>query len=163
MKYLHQKGDTIVEVLIAMAVLGLVLGGAYASARRSLNATIQAHEHSAALKIAEEQQERLKYLSEQSLQPPDNIYNHLYVFCFKSSDLTLSNITITFPPPIGSTGTTIMAVPLNSYSSDCVDVSGVYRIAIGRASDNVFTVYIRWNNIHGTGQDQVTLAYKLDK
>lgn len=161
MRYLHQKGDTIVEVIIAMAVLGLVLGGAYASSRRSLNATIQAHEHSTALKLAEGQVENLKYLSEIiSPSPAQNIYNTAYdgglAFCINGSSQVVNAATTGYFA--AATATT-----LTDYSANCNPNSAGYYIAVGRSSANIFTVYVRWDNIHGSGQDQVTLAYKLDR
>lgn len=159
MKYLHQKGDTIVEVLIAMAVLSLVLAGAYASARRSLNATIQANEHSTALKIAEEQQEKLKYLSTITTSG-SGIYHPSYAstasFCVDGS--------LALQPATSSPTAAASATDLSVYTNPCKrDIGQVYYMAIGRDGSNVFTIYVRWHNIHGKGQDQVTLSYKLDK
>ena len=63
-KQLLQKignaGDTIVEVLIAIAVVSLVLGGAFTSTRRSSNTTRTAQEQGEALKLAESQVEQIK-------------------------------------------------------------------------------------------------------
>ena len=54
------KGDTIVEVLIAISVVSLLLAGAYTSTRRSVNATRTAQEQGEALKLAESQVEQIK-------------------------------------------------------------------------------------------------------
>lgn len=54
------RGDTIVEVLLALAVLGSVIVGAYSIATRSLNGVRVAQERSEATKIAEGQIESLK-------------------------------------------------------------------------------------------------------
>jgi type II secretory pathway pseudopilin PulG len=56
---LNQIGDTIVEVLIAIAVLGVVLAGAFVTANSSLNGEHTAQEHSQALTIAQGQVEDL--------------------------------------------------------------------------------------------------------
>lgn len=58
-----ERGDTIVEVLFAIAVIGFVLGASYASASRSVRLGRDAQEHTQALKLAETQVERLKYLA----------------------------------------------------------------------------------------------------
>lgn len=60
MHHLKNTGDTIVEVLIAMAVVSLVLAGAYTSTRKSANATRTAQEQGEALKLAESQVEQIK-------------------------------------------------------------------------------------------------------
>jgi Tfp pilus assembly protein PilV len=56
---IEQTGDTIVEVLVAMAVLMMVLVGAYVTASRSLHSERDAQEHTEALTIAQEQVEDL--------------------------------------------------------------------------------------------------------
>lgn len=55
-----QRGDTIVEVMLAMAVIGMVLGVAYGIANRSVTIGRSAQERSEALKIAESQLELIK-------------------------------------------------------------------------------------------------------
>ncbi len=57
---LNSAGDTIVEVLIAMAVLGAVLTGGYAIATSSLNGVRVSQERNEALKVAETQAEALR-------------------------------------------------------------------------------------------------------
>ncbi len=57
---LSSKGDTIVEVLIAIAIVSVVLAGAFAATRRSANATRTAQEQGEALKLAESQVELIK-------------------------------------------------------------------------------------------------------
>lgn len=59
-KQLSTRGDTIVEVLIAIAVVSVVLAGAFASVRNSVNATRTAQEQGEALKLAESQVEQIK-------------------------------------------------------------------------------------------------------
>lgn len=54
-----QGGDTIVEVLISIAILGTVLAGAYVTSNRSLLAERTAQEHTEALTLAESQVESL--------------------------------------------------------------------------------------------------------
>ena len=56
----NSRGDTIVEVLIAVAIVSLTLTGAYASVNRSTNATRTAQERAEALKWAETQVEQIK-------------------------------------------------------------------------------------------------------
>jgi type II secretory pathway pseudopilin PulG len=53
----NQKGDTIIEVMIALAVLMVVVTGGYTIATRSLNGARIAQERSEATKIAEGQLE----------------------------------------------------------------------------------------------------------
>lgn len=55
-----QSGDTIIEVLVAMSVIGLVLGAAFGIANRSVQIGQSAQERTEALKIAETQLEIFK-------------------------------------------------------------------------------------------------------
>lgn len=63
MIYRNQKGDTLIEVLLALAVVGLVLGVAYGAASRSSSIGRLAQERSEALKLAESQIERMKAMT----------------------------------------------------------------------------------------------------
>lgn len=63
-RFNRQNGDTIVEVLIVIAIISLVLGGAFASSRSSLVATQQSHERGEAVKFLEQQLELLKAAAE---------------------------------------------------------------------------------------------------
>lgn len=56
----RQSGDTIIEVLLAMSVIGLVMGAAFGIANRSVQIGQDAQERTEALKIAESQLEIFK-------------------------------------------------------------------------------------------------------
>jgi type II secretory pathway pseudopilin PulG len=61
------RGDTIVEVLFAIAISSLAITGAYALASKSLQTGIFATERTEANKLAESQIEALKYRQRESL------------------------------------------------------------------------------------------------
>ena len=61
-KRLTERGDTIVEVLIAISVMSLLIGGAFVLTNRSLQGTRAAQERLNALKLVESQLEQLKKL-----------------------------------------------------------------------------------------------------
>lgn len=63
---INNTGDTIVEVLIAIAIVSLVLGGAYVSTNRSFQTTRTAQERGEALKLAESQVEAIRQALEQN-------------------------------------------------------------------------------------------------
>ena len=56
----RQRGDTIIEVLLAMTVIGMSLGISYGIANRATQTGRQAQERTEALKLAESQLELLK-------------------------------------------------------------------------------------------------------
>lgn len=68
-----QTGDTLVEVLMAVIILGAVIGGAYATANRAVLAERNTQEHTDALTIAQAQVEAL--YAGNTLQPGDNCFN----------------------------------------------------------------------------------------
>ena len=57
---LGEAGDTIVEVLFAVVVIGMVLTGGYAVVNRSLLAEVDAQQHSTALGLTQTQIELLR-------------------------------------------------------------------------------------------------------
>lgn len=60
LRSLKQRGDTIVEVLFAVVVIGIVLTGAYAVVTHSLLSEQDAQEHSFALGLVQSQVEQLR-------------------------------------------------------------------------------------------------------
>ncbi len=85
-----QAGDTIVEVLIALTILGLALSIAYATASRSLTAIRLANETSNATAIAKSQVEQIRSAS---LLPSTD-------FCFNNSGTAIAyNIASCQVPP----------------------------------------------------------------
>jgi type II secretory pathway pseudopilin PulG len=88
-------GDTIIEVLIAIAVMSFVLGSAFAISNRSQLSIQDAQEHTEALKIAQSQVEQLKQISDNNpggfdnSGPPKTIFNTaLSNFCIQGGKIT---------------------------------------------------------------------------
>lgn len=166
-KNLNQAGDTIVEVLIAMAVVSLVLGGAYATANRSFLSIKLAQERSEALKLAEDQLEQLRVeqqtaTTNNTVNNPNSLFNRATIFCMNGGMQTSHN-------PVVNMGS-LPAFETEDYSTYlpvCKGGSGSnYNFAINRSSPAtdyyIFTVNVRWGGIRA-GQHQVTLSYKLNK
>ena len=59
----NQRGDTLIEVMVAMAIVASVLGAAYTTSARALRLARQAQERAEAVKFTQSQIESLKYLS----------------------------------------------------------------------------------------------------
>ncbi len=154
MKTINELGDTIVEVLIAVAVMSMVLGGAYSIASRSLSSIRQAQEHTVALKYAEAQIEQLKQMATNKgndyATTPNNIFSYGSNFC---------SIYATVPTP------GLYIYP--DSNANCTKSNGIpYHISISRTDSghvHKFTTLVHWDNIRGDGQDNVTLTYNLDQ
>lgn len=154
----RQRGDTIVEVLIAVIVLSTILASAYVVASRSYKENQQTQEHAQALQVAQAQLETLRATSSRPAVTP---------FCFDSSGNLVANST--WPP--GTITDDASTDTASQYPRDCKQApSGgsctgavCYRIAIrkGLYNDaNLYTVTVRWDGING-GTDQVRLDYRL--
>jgi type II secretory pathway pseudopilin PulG len=139
----REAGDTIIEVLIAIAVISVVLGGAYVTTNRSLRATRSAQERGNSLKLAESQMEQLKNLVATN---PDAVYG------------------TGVPSPFCIQGTTV----INPSTNNCnLDASGVpttsqprYDVRITRTGD-IFTVRNTWIDVGGNQNAELKLTYRV--
>lgn len=114
----REAGDTLVEVMVSIAIASLVLVGAYASTNASTNTTEDTLEHSQALQLVQTQIEMLRtngppttdtspgcYDSSGNPQPdassgqPDNCYFNADGSAGQSANPTAFHVTITPPGP----------------------------------------------------------------
>jgi len=141
------RGDTIVEVLLAIAITSVVLAGAYVAVDRSMKASRAAQERGEAVKVAEAQIERLKYLSYSD--PPADIYQDGTIFCITS---TLA----------------IQTVADIEKEVSCT-TSGRYVASITRDnSSGTHQIKVLWENITGSkisaahpGFDEINMYYRI--
>ncbi len=133
LKILKERGDTIVEVLIAIAIVSLTLTGAYTSVNRSSNATRTAQERGEALKWAETQVEQIK-------ASKDDLASAAYTnFCF---DMSLQ-LKTTLPCVNNAAG-----VPYEA------------RIKQNPAGSGNFSVSVSWDSLDsGVNRNTVELDY----
>ena len=132
-----QHGDTIVEVLIAIAVSSAVLGTAYGITNRTIRNQQQINEHSQALKIAEQQLEQLRGMAADGNSGP---FSATSPFCIV---------------PVG----TVPTIKAPDGNGSC-KTAAVYNIAVTRTGSNLFTAAVTWDGING-GTDKVSLDYKV--
>lgn len=150
------KGDTIVEVLIAMAVVAVVLGGAYSSANKSFANTRAAQERGEALKVAESQLESLNTLyKNRTVNIYDSINN---VFCL---DNTPARVTIVGYDPAA---VPLLTTDFGRYPAECLK-QGRYHVSItytqtSPTADDNFNVVVKWERFNG-GRDQLNAVYRL--
>lgn len=165
-----QHGDTIVEVMIATAIISLVLAVSYATSSRALADIRQSQEHSEAMQIAQGQLEQLRALAGTGPQ----VFTYSKAFCLNNG---LHDATNPTQPvyPFSAVNSGIGVDNLSTYTTDattgCSFNNGInYNTAIERQdplsasrSDYVFSVHVRWENIRGNGNDEVILRYKLNR
>ena len=146
LKTLGQRGDTIVEVLISIAVISLILGGAYVATNKSLLGTRAAQERGDALKLVESQVESIKSIA------AGNNADSVFGSGTPANFCVINNTTVVAATNAGCK----------------VDASGAattgepaYNISISRTGGNTFTVTNTWAAIENKGNDRVTMTYRI--
>lgn len=146
---LNQAGDTIVEVLIAIAVVSMVLGGAYVTTNKSLQGTRAAEERGNAIKLSESQLEQLKAMLANKTDAA--------AIEGKSADFCITQNAGTYALP--NAGTTACRLSVAGITKPTGEPA--FNVAIHKESANVYKVTTRWNSILNRGQDNVQLTYRV--
>jgi type II secretory pathway pseudopilin PulG len=148
---LNQTGDTIVEVMIVLAILGLAIGISYGTATRSLKTTRSALENSQATALLQGQIELLRANSDTTdSTQPNYIYLSGTLFCFNPATSALKSFSLPAP---GLTN-------FSAYPSECT--SSYYHIAISyNNSDDTFTATAYWDDVNGRDTDSAELLYRV--
>jgi Tfp pilus assembly protein PilV len=141
---MSQRGDTIVEVLVAIGVLSLILGGAFVLTNRSLQGTRSSQERLNATKLVETQLEHIKNLAatdaSQLTAAPAN-------FCVNSSGLVR-------PDTDGGCHVNADGTPAPSSTQP------VYNITVSRTGDT-YKVKNTWDSITGDNVESVEMSYRV--
>ena len=159
-KTIHSRGDTIVEVMVVLAVLGLAISISYATANRSLLDTRQAQENSQATELVQDQVEALRVLAPTPTTDP----NYATKDIFQPSDASHQPYCIEV-----NTGNYQVIPPTSAiYAADCQNQLGLYNLTDTYTPDvandgGTFTVIATWPDIEGQGNDTVTIFYNLYK
>lgn len=155
----QQAGDTIIEVLMAMAVMAAILSGAYNMAGKSLTAGRHAQERGEGLKLAESQVELVKVARGNNTVLPSGPQR----FCMANAT------TVTSPGTLNGALPALDADNFATYTSgaaSCVmdsdRTSGAgkrYNVSVSN-NTNTFTVSVRWERLGG-GRDEMQLIYRV--
>lgn len=151
LKSLVSRGDTIVEVMVVLAVLGLALSISYATASRSLKNTRQAQENSEASSLAQSQIEALR-----SMASPGNVGGDIFQvgpYCINTSVVPYAVVLpLPVPPSTPCSANPRYAVKIDYVASP---------LLVAPAKGGKFTVTITWPDVTGQGNDTVTSVYRL--
>lgn len=154
----NQRGDTIMEVLIAVAVLSLVLSAAFALANQSSQANTQAGERSESAKITESQIEQLKSFIGESAAPviPADGY-----FCMYQETVGAGPQKVLKTKAVSSSA--ITADDFNAYPVECKSptVPGEFYNTYIQKVGNTYTAHTRWYAASGNGVDETTMVYRV--
>lgn len=144
------RGDTIVEVLIAIAVVSSVLAGAFSVTQKSAQAVRSSQERGEMLQLLKGQVEQVRAFALAADDISDPIYVSGY-FCISES----SGDRVDMAPSANINDHTTWTNCRNFGSSN------LYNVAISyNASDEVFTAIGKWDRIGG-GINQVQLTYRI--
>lgn len=149
----HQRGDTIVEVLISIAVVALVLAGAFIATNRSLQATRSAQERVNALKLGESQIEQIKGLAatdSAALFGP----SAPQFFCIPKATGLPAQAATSASGPVTNADCRV------GLSGDPTDDQPRFDILISRAG-YYFVLNIEWSDVSGRVTDNVELRYRV--
>ncbi len=169
---LFNRGDTIVEVLIAISVVSIILGGAYVTSSRSLGNIRGAQERIEALKLIEGQLERLSVIAQTDDGSTNVFTTRTNIFCIDPNSAVINATTSTrgFGSMTPTSPNSLDKDNFSTYASDCNGGAGVqYHLAIDRQDDPgdtsgaVFIGYARWDRVNGGGRDELTVRYRLNK
>jgi prepilin-type N-terminal cleavage/methylation domain-containing protein len=160
-----QAGDTIIEVLIATAIVGLAIALAYGVANRSIRAARQAQERVEAVKIAETQLESMKAIASNEDPADDSkVFDDNRLFCIGTDNERKNFSAWTTAPALD-------ADPLSAsdYPVDCVQGEGSrYHVSVkatelsGAVSPRYqFTVTVRWFGFGNLRKEQTVVEYRL--
>lgn len=127
---ISNKGETIVEVLISIAVVGGVLAGSYYLLNRSYRQTQDSVERTVATKIGESNIEMLRTVQKVKLEAP--AYNP---FCLSST-----------------------AVLLPTTDTSC-KIDDKYNVSISKNSTSTYLIKVEWDGLIYAKED-LTLYYR---
>lgn len=155
----HERGDTIIEVLIAMAVLSLVLVSAMGVARNSANMLQSNREQQIASGILRSQAEMLRQRAGSEANKTQG------VFAFNASNGGPRFFCMVNATTFRAFNAAVTAVPTDdtAYPPECRNIQGMYNVAITYDSSarNTFALRVTWPKIGGDFNQQ-TIFYRLE-
>lgn len=157
-KHLNQVGDTIVEVLLSVIVVGIAIGLGYGVASRSLRSNRQSQERVEALKQVESQIERLKKLAATDDGGTSGVFRSTS-YCIADNDDGTNQIVAVNTPP-----TDAQQDPIDgAYPNDCID--GLYHLSINPENSGPntkqFRVTARWFGLGTDQKQETTIVYRV--
>lgn len=145
-----QRGDTIIEVLIAIAVAASVLGIVFATSARNLHAIRDVQERSEATRLVQGQIEALRYAISKAASLPTGT-----PFCMKGQNLVLG-FTGAVPNPV------LLSEEFSQYPPGCKTVDELYNYAIVGDAAGTYRFYARWDSLTASGRDQIIMVYRVN-
>jgi len=168
---INRRGDTIIEVLIAIGIAAFAIGSSYAIASKSLQQAISARERNQAINVLENQLNALKF-REQQTDAGTFSSKFSYPITHFCLDETATDPTIpTSWNPKPNNGAITADTPLktgvsgNTYNAACqkdsdyyVDITTLNR---GGRVPTVYVINVRWERIGGGPVNEAAVYYRF--
>jgi len=148
--HIQEVGDTIVEVLIAIAVLSLILTAAFITANNSMKATRDAEEHGQAQALVTGQLEKVKQLATAN---PTGVFVS-FPFCI---DSTLAVIDLSNPANAAK-----CTLETDGITQAPNGFEPAYHLSVSQNA-NIFIATATWDSATGHGKANVSMAYRVYK
>ena len=147
----RQNGDTIIEILISMAILAIVLGTAFVSSSHSLQNGVDSGNRNRAIGYAQEQVEFMKSVAYRD-PTAAGTYRTDKTFCVSTIDGKTAVVD----------GTTAFDNLCKTYRP--AQNNGQFSLKINYDSTSqVSTVTVNWTGGGGNDQNEVKIYYKLPR
>lgn len=145
---INSRGDTIVEVLIVLAVLSLAFAISYATANRGLSQSRNAEEHSQALGVMNSQVELVRTAVSKRVQA---VVSPTGAFCIAGSDVTNPANIVPLTDPNN----------LSTYPAGCKQ-NDLYYQSVQKSDGNyVFTT--TWDGVGSLGVQKEQVTYRINE
>lgn len=152
---MNKRGDTIVEVLIALTVLAFALGTSFAIVSAS-NKAVQANkEQYQAQQLANKQIELLRVTDGGYNKTASNQRTKFDKHCILDSGAV--------EPATGCSGIDMGGADIYTVAIQCPDGTGAFaptNCKTGKGDFTVYNIQVTWDNVKG-GQSQVVMEYGL--
>lgn len=158
---LNQAGDTIIEVLVAVAVVSMVLASAFVTVNRTSKNARLTQENQEALKLAEGQLEAIRGLAGNAAAAA-TLFSTPRQFCVNKDGVTLSAFSAT--TYAGTNINTPGYYPDDGSHTRCVrQLTGedyLYYISVSKPTVSTFRVNVDWNG-PTANRANVSLIYEM--
>lgn len=155
------KGDTIIEVLISIAVISAVISGTFTILNRSVIQGRQAQERVEATKLASQQIERIK-----SIAPTYNdATTPTALNALSSNNYCIATDRKIYTLSSGSIAPLANNDDFTKYNANCV-MSSRYHVGVvvtGTSPDYNLAITVRWNTLGASDRSETKLNYKIHK
>jgi type II secretory pathway pseudopilin PulG len=150
---LSSTGDTIVEVLIAIAIVSSVLAGAFSVSQKSSRAVRDSQEHAEMLQLLQGQVELVRAIAVGDTTSDKNIFSPPSTrFCLDNTNSPVAVVSYPATP----------VPPANSatFPHECTGINSLYNIAISYDGTSTFHFMGWWDKLGG-GTNRIDLSYKI--